>query len=103
MKASRAKISVFCSVLFLGLVLAPGCMHLFDSEHEITIFIDLNEEEEKKGSECVEDIEFRIAEMAYKNTLTYQDRNKPDAEYSRWMISLHFSEIISPPPELFVS
>lgn len=100
---SRAKIALFCSFLFLGFVLAPGCLHLFESEHDIAVFIDASEEEEKKGNESVKDIEFRLAEMAFKASLIENDKDKLSFNFCTDICYSLFTEIISPPPEQGIS
>ena len=83
----------------MGLIVAPSCLHFMGSDYDISLFIDANEEEEKKGNESVKNIEFRIAEMAFKASLSESDR--PEGVFGHQLIfySTLYSEVISPPPE----
>lgn len=70
-----------------------------DADYDIAIFIDANEEEEKKGNESVKNIEFRIAEMAIKASLLDSGRNEGIFGHQIIFYSSLYSEVISPPPE----
>ncbi len=102
-KFSRSGIALFCAFLFMGFIVAPSCLQLLDTEYDLSLFIDANEEEEKKGNESVKDIEFRIAQMAFKASINESDRTKGlFNDYTLFYSSL-YKEIISPPPELRIA
>ena len=83
----------------MGLIIAPSCLHFMGSDYDIAIFIDANEEEEKKGNESVKNIEFRIAEMAFKASVLDSGLNEGIFGHQLVIYSTLYSEVISPPPE----
>ena len=96
----RSKIAAVLAFLFLGFVSAPLIVQLCDHEYDITVFIDVNEEEEKKGNESVKDIEFEIAELKFRADLKASDRDEVSFHHYADLYKSLFKEHISPPPEV---
>lgn len=95
----RSQIAAVLALLFMGFVSAPLIVQVFDQEYDITVFIDANEEEEKKGNESVKDLEFEIAEMNFRAGLEASDRDLSLLHYYADLYSSLYNELISPPPE----
>ncbi|MBE7633443.1 hypothetical protein J2Q11_01545 [Tenacibaculum finnmarkense genomovar finnmarkense] len=47
----KVKIALFFSILFMSMIAAPTIITLIDSSQDVTIFLDLNEEEEESTVE----------------------------------------------------
>ena len=95
----RSQIAAFLAILFMGFVSAPLIVHVYDQEYDITIFIDANEEEEKKGNESVKDLEIEIAEMNFRAGLDASDRDLLMLHHYADLYSTLYKELIFPPPE----
>lgn len=95
---NKTAVAVFFSVIFSVLTLAPNILAVVDNDYDISILIDVPEEEEKKGEEKGKDIKIKIP---LKNNVQYKSYyslarllNNHSENYN----SL-FKELISPPPE----
>ena len=78
----------------------PNVIAIVDDNFEVSILIDSNEEEEKKGEEKGKDFEIELLskdalENSINNIILVKALNLQSNNYS----SL-FKELISPPPEL---
>ena len=78
----------------------PNVIAIVDDNFEVSILIDSNEEEEKKGEEKGKDFEIELLskdalENSINNIILVKALNLQSNKYS----SL-FKELISPPPEL---
>ena len=78
----------------------PNIIAIVDDNFEVSILIDSNEEEEKKGEEKGKDFEIELLskdalENSINNIILVKALNLQSNNYS----SL-FKELISPPPEL---
>lgn len=99
---NKTVLAVFFSIIFSVLTIAPNIFAIVDDNYDISILIDTNEEEEKKGEEKFKDFEI---EVPSKSTIEYnsysiclsQLQNANNNNYS----SL-FKELVSPPPELSI-
>jgi hypothetical protein len=97
---NKSLTAIMFSLIFASLTLAPNIISIVDDNFDISILIDCNEEEEKKGEEKFKDFEI---EVPSKSTIEYnsyticlsQLQNANNNNYS----SL-FKELVSPPPEL---
>lgn len=97
---NKSVTAIVFSIIFTSLTVMPNIIAIVDDNYDISILIDSNEEEEKKGEEKVKDFEIEVL-------------SERDIEYSIYDASLigllnsHsddysslFKELTSPPPEI---
>lgn len=96
---NRTIIAAIFSIIFSVLTVVPNILAVVDDSYDISILIDSNEEEDKKGEEKAKDLEItspsreNIEYNSYSNGRTNLLNNRSN-NYS----SL-FKELTSPPPE----
>ena len=80
----------------------PNIMAIVDDNYDISILIDSNEEEEKKGEEKVKDFEIELlVENAIEDSMYNTSLMKLLNTHSENYSSL-FKELTSPPPEISI-
>jgi hypothetical protein len=94
--------AIVFSIIFTSLTVIPNIIAIVDDNYDISILIDSNEEEEKKGEEKVKDFEIELLvenaiEDSMYNTSLIKLLNTHLENYS----SL-FKELTSPPPEISI-
>lgn len=96
------RVALFFSILFMSVLVVPSIMTMADTDFDVAIFIDTNEEEEKKGNESLKDIEIKIIQSIEKlDLLTSDELNSLHDFYSNRYNS-EFKELTSPPPEQYI-
>ena len=96
---NKTIVAVIFSVIFSVLTIVPEILALVDDNYEISILIDSNEEEEKKGEEKVKDHKIEgpsrdnVEHVNYHNSLAKLLNTHSDNYNSL------FKELTSPPPE----
>ena len=61
LKLIQIRISLFFTLIFSSVIITPGIMCLVDDDTQnISFFLDMNEEEENKGSESEKNLEIKI-------------------------------------------
>lgn len=96
---NKTRIAFFLSLIFISFVVTPTILFAFDKDFDLTIAIDLNEEE-NKGNEINKLLEFDDFEIKYGNNHTLAEENNSNFSfytltYKSIQVSLH-----SPPPDL---
>ncbi len=92
----KKAVSIFFTVLFLGIISAPSIIATIDDSIDISILFSLSEEEEETKnlelvvSEDEEDISALYSSLEFQNS-GYQFKNYPKPHLN----------LISPPPENF--
>ena len=91
----KKTISIFFTVLFLGLISAPSIILAIDDSIDISILYSISEEEENKNLEVIvyensEDTDSLLFSLKFENSgYHYKKYPKPNCN------------LISPPPEQF--
>ncbi len=102
----KVKIALFFSILFLSLLIAPTVISFTDSHYEMSMLIDITEEEEKKGKESSEsklDSEIKIHPSLYNKLLLLKGFSKTNSVifHSKNYIS-EYPKITTPPPKFIL-
>ena len=97
----RIKIALFFTLLFSISLITPTVITFVDDTQDIAFFLDMNEEEEKKGKESSKDLEIKI---------TYDDANiyfllkgiqkRKNLAFKAKKYASQFLKIDTPPPKL---
>lgn len=99
---SKSVTAILFSIIFTSLTVIPNVIALVDDNFEISILIDSNEEEEKKGEEKVKDFEIEIlAEDSVENN-TYDISLVKLLNFHSDNYSSLVKELTSPPPEISI-
>lgn len=95
----KSIVAILFSVLFVVTISVPTIATLIDSEYDVSILLDTNEEEEKESNESSKDVEVKIIQLLQSefNSLS-KCTNLTLGFYSNIYSSTH-SELLSPPPE----
>lgn len=93
-------IAILLSIMFATLTVASDVIVLMDCDYDVSLLIDANEEEERKGEEKVKDFEIEIPtyvvlDYAYNTIKKVETLNLHIDNYSSI-----YKELTSPPPEL---
>ena len=95
----RSTLALFFSLLFMAYMGAPLVLKMVDKNIEITMFLDANEEEEKKGNESVKDLETKILSQIFNPEFDDLSTLGKIANHYVLKYSNEFLEHHSPPPE----
>jgi len=95
---NKTVVAIFFSVNFSVLTIAPNILAVVDDNYDISILIDTNEEEEKKGEEKVKDLKIKVPSRDNLEHISYNELAKLLNQHSDNYRSF-FKELISPPPE----
>jgi hypothetical protein len=95
---NKTVLAVFFSIIFSVLTIAPNIFAIVDDNYDISILIDTNEEEEKKGEEKVKDLKIKVPSRDNLEYASYFSLSKLLNAHSDNYNSL-FKELTSPPPE----
>ena len=98
---SRQSLSIFLSVLFLTLVLAPTILMVVDNSIDVSIFYDISEEEEEKESENNKEFEVFIASVDTEFECSDKTLGTLGSHYMFKTYPKPHLFLISPPPESF--
>jgi len=83
----------------MTLLIAPTLVMTMDADHDVSILLDSNEEEEKEGKESLNDIEVKVLQMSQKASSYPSLSNTSILGFCSEKYSFTHSELISPPPE----
>lgn len=86
--------------MMLGLTLAPTLITLIDSDVEMSIFIDSEEEQEgNEGKECFKEIKVKLSQD-FIGLFRFQDQYSALVyDFESQLYSSNYKELSSPPPE----
>ena len=90
----KSKIAIFFIVLFTGIIITPSIITLVDKDQDITIFLNLSEEEENTKH-------VKVAEL----------KAHPNEDYTSFLYKKiqkknyvsQYPKILTPPPELLIA
>ncbi|WP_255554295.1 MULTISPECIES: hypothetical protein [unclassified Tenacibaculum] len=97
----KSKIAFFFIILFAGIIIIPTVISLVDKNQDITIFLELNEEEENKSHKVLKVLDLKTSLLANNTSVFFNDvQKKKNVRFkSKNYISQH-PKILTPPPEL---
>jgi len=98
----KSTIAVFFSLLFVTLITAPTVVLAMDSDYDVSILLETNEEEEKEGKESLKDIEVKVLQILQKSSsdILFSDISILGFHSNKYS-SAH-KELLSPPPEHYI-
>ena len=98
----KKTVSIFFTLLFLGIISAPSIISAIDDSIDISIAFSTSEEEEK-GNEKHLDIEVFVSkEKTNESDLVFDSSENNLGYYNKNYPKPHLN-LISPPPELHIS
>jgi hypothetical protein len=87
-------------IIFLNLIIAPTIISIIDDTHEVSAFIDLNEEEEK-GKESAKDLDVKIQPSENNSSFMLKEiQNKKNLIFLTKNYISKYPKIFTPPPKL---
>jgi len=104
LKLIQIRISLFFTLIFSSVIITPGIMCLVDDDTQnISFFLDMNEEEENKGSESEKNLEIKIdLSKGFSDDPMGGIQQKKNIIFKSKNYTSEYSKITTPPPELFV-
>ena len=94
----KSFIAIAFTALFMGVIALPS-FSLLDSDLEVLVMIDFNEEEEKENSESKLDMKLKVGENRYDPAHTYAASDPSNIGFYQNRYSTEVLDLISPPPE----
>jgi len=97
-------IAIFFSILFATLTVAPDIIVLMDHDYDVSVLLDSNEEEERKGEERkgekkVKDFETEIPNHSLLDYISNTYKKLESLSFHIDNYSSVYKELTSPPPE----
>ena len=97
----KPKIALFFTILFVGIIITPTVVSLIDKNQDITIFFELNEEEENKGQKVIKVFALKTQVNEYNTSIFFKNiQKKKNVRFKSKTYISEFSKILTPPPEL---
>ena len=96
----KIKVATFFLLLFTSLIVAPTIISLVDNTQDITILLNMNEEEENTGKVSLKDIKFKIHTTTINSFLFNRIQKKKNVRFTTKNYVSEYSKIDTPPPEL---
>ncbi|WP_255593133.1 hypothetical protein [Mesoflavibacter sp. SCSIO 43206] len=94
---SKQLISIFFSILFLGLITAPSIIIAIDADVDVSILYNVSEEEEENKS-----INLVVTEQKETTESIYKEIAFLRLDYLFKSYTKPALNLISPPPEIFI-
>lgn len=98
----KSKIAIFFFVLFAGIIVTPSIITLVDKDQDITIFLNLSEEEENTKHVKVAELKAHPNED-YTSFLYKKIQKKKNVSFLSKNYVSQYPKILTPPPELFTA
>ena len=97
----KANIALFFTLLFVGIIITPTVITLVDKNQDVTIFLEINEEEESKGQKALKNLDFKVYTADFNTSIFFNNiQKKKNVRFnSKNYVSQH-AKILTPPPEL---
>lgn len=92
-------IAIFLSIMFAALTVASDVIVLIDCDYDVSILIDSNEEEERKGEEKVKDFEVEIPIHFFLDYASNANQKQESLSLHIDNYSSIYKELTSPPPK----
>lgn len=98
----KSKIAIFFVVLFAGIIVTPSVITLVDKDQDITIFLNLSEEEENTKHVKVAELKAHPNED-YTSFLYKKIQKKKNVSFQSKNYVSQYPKILTPPPEFFIA
>ncbi|MDP2540312.1 MULTISPECIES: hypothetical protein [Tenacibaculum] len=98
----KSKIAIFFFVLFAGIIVTPSIITLVDKDQDITIFLNLSEEEENTKHVKVAELKAHPNED-YTSFLYKKIQKKKNVSFLSKNYVSQYPKILTPPPEFFTA
>ncbi|MDE1205237.1 hypothetical protein [Tenacibaculum larymnensis] len=98
----KSKIAIFFIVLFAGIIVTPSVITLVDKDQDITIFLNLSEEEENTKHVKVAELKAHPNED-YTSFLYKKIQKKKNVSFQSKNYVSQYPKILTPPPEFFTA
>ncbi|MCO7183974.1 MULTISPECIES: hypothetical protein [Tenacibaculum] len=98
----KSKIAIFFIVLFTGIIITPSIITLVDKDQDITIFLNLSEEEENTKHVKVAELKAHPNED-YTSFLYKKIQKKKNVRFLSKNYVSQYPKILTPPPELLIA
>lgn len=96
----KFRLVLFFTFLFSIIIIAPTVITLVDDTCDVALFLELNEEEEKKGNESAKELEIKIySSNQYGSLIINELQKKKNVSYNSKEYTSKFPKIDTPPPE----
>lgn len=96
----QTTIAIFLSIMFATLTVAPDIVVLIDYDYDVSVLIDANEEEERKGEEKIKDYKIQIPRSAQLDCYYASIEEAKNLSFHLNNYNSIVKELTSPPPEL---
>lgn len=93
----KIKVATFFLLLFTSLIVAPTIISLVDNTQDITILLNLNEEEESTGKVSLKDV--KINTTTSNSFLFNRIQKKKNVRFTTKNYVSEYSKLDTPPPE----
>ncbi|WP_072556629.1 hypothetical protein [Tenacibaculum todarodis] len=94
----KIKVATFFLLLFTSLIVAPTIISLVDNTQDITILLNLNEEEESTGKVSLKDV--KINTTTSNSFLFNRIQKKKNVRFTTKNYVSEYPKLDTPPPEL---
>jgi len=102
-KLIQIRIAIFFTLMFSSVIITPGIISLVDDNQDITFFLEINEEEENKGTESEKNLELKIDfSEEFSDYILSGIQKKKNIIFKSKNYTSEYSKITTPPPELIV-
>ncbi|CAM1353856.1 hypothetical protein [Tenacibaculum ascidiaceicola] len=98
----KSKIAIFFFVLFASIIVTPSIITLVDKDQDITIFLNLSEEEENTKHVKVAELKAHPNED-YTSFLYKKIQKKKNVSFLSKNYVSQYPKILTPPPEFFTA
>lgn len=96
----RVRIALFFTLLFSVLLITPTVISLIDDNQEIAYLIEINEEEDNKGKESANDLEFKIHPTENSSAFVLNGiQKRKNVRFLSKNYTSQYPKITTPPPE----
>ncbi len=99
---NKNSIAIFFTLVIMAMCSAPSIIAAIDDSIDISIILSLNEQEEKEGNE-IKDIEVLVFEINNLNSEIESSGNTNNSGYYFNDYSKPYLNLISPPPQSYIS
>ena len=97
----KSKIALFFTILFVGIIITPTVVSLVDKNQDLTIFLELTEEEENKNQKAIKAFALKIQANDYNTSVFFNNiQKKKNVRFKSKNYISEYPKILTPPPEL---
>ena len=99
---NKNSIAIFFTLVIMAMCSAPSIIAAIDDSIDISIILSLNEQEEKEGNE-IKDIQVLVSEISNLNSEIESSESRNNSGYYFNDYSKPYLNLISPPPQSYIS